>query len=128
MKYLLAFILSVTPFISDASEKESVITVTKANQEDVLKNEYLILDVYADWCNPCKNFKPVFEEVAGETKYAKFAFAKANIDGDSEISTMFKVSSVPTVLFIKNGKEVTREVGFMSKDKLQTKIENNFSK
>ena len=125
MKHLLAIILTSLSLF--ASDKESVIEVTKANQADVLKNEYLVLDVYADWCTPCKNFKPVFEDVASEGAYKKYAFAKANIDGDSGIADQFKVSSVPTIIFIKNGKELNRVTGYMSHEKLKAKIQTIFA-
>ncbi len=120
MKYLITILL--TTFSLQA---EAVTNVTKKNIEEVLSSEYVIIDVYADWCAPCRKFGPIFEEVA-TLEGSKYHFAKANVDGDGEVSKIYQVSSVPTTLFIKNKLVVGRHTGSMSKEAFQKKIKEYF--
>ena len=113
MKSLIAMLLSLG------------ILTAEISQSEIDSSEYLIIDVYADWCGPCKKFGPIFEEVSKELS-SKYRFAKSNIDLDKYVSKTYKVSSVPTILFLKNGKEVGRAVGYMSKETFQAKITNYY--
>ena len=72
-----------------------------------------VVDFYADWCGPCKAFAPNFHQVASELG-TSIKFAKANIDKVQELAQSFSVRSIPTVLILKDGKELTRAVGGMS--------------
>ena len=80
----------------------------------------LIVDFYAEWCGPCKNLKPVFEEVAGEFK--DYMFAKINIDNCKDIAKEYQVTSIPTIMIFSNGKPVEKITGLISKDALIEKI------
>jgi thioredoxin len=120
MKFLIAILL--TTFSLQA---EAVSHITKKNLEEVLSSEYVIIDVYADWCGPCRKFGPIFEEVAN-LEGSKYRFAKADVDGDGAVSAMYQVSSVPTTLFIKNKLVVGRHTGAMSKETFQKKIKEYF--
>ncbi len=114
MKYLTIMLLSLGLLKAELSQ--IVIDST----------DNLIIDVYADWCGPCKKFSPIFEAVSKDSNMKEYRFEKANIDTDKLVAKQFKVSSVPTVLFIKKGKEVGREVGYMSKDTFASKITQHF--
>ena len=72
-----------------------------------------VVDFYATWCGPCKMFAPVFEEVANEVD---MKFVKIDVDNYSDIAREYGVMSIPTVILFRNGKEVKRNVGFMSKE------------
>jgi thioredoxin len=104
---------------------EAVTIVTKENATEILASPYLVLDIYASWCGPCKQFAPVFEEVAKE-QTPKIRFAKANADGDSGMTEKFNVLTIPTIIFLKDGKEVAREVGYMNHKTLASKITIHF--
>ena len=93
--------------------------VTKNNfEEEVLKSEQTVLvDLYADWCGPCKMLAPVLAAVA-EEKGDSVEVYKINIDVHPEFAIKKSVMSVPTVMFIKDGEIKSTEIGFMSKDEI----------
>lgn len=67
-------------------------------------NGIVILDFFAQWCPPCKRFGPVFEEVANSNPSA--LFIKVDVDQHESIAKKYSVNSMPTVIVLKNGKEV----------------------
>lgn len=81
-----------------------------------LIKEKIIVDFYATWCGPCKMLGPVFEEVS---KNSDINFVKVDIDEHEQLCREYKVMSVPTLILFENGKEVKRNIGFISKDKLE---------
>jgi len=85
----------------------------------------LIVDVYAEWCGPCKQMAPAFEELAKELS-SQYNFAKINVDEESDLATKYKIRSVPTILFIKDEKVVATKVGAMTKETLKSEIERVF--
>ena len=79
----------------------SSITLNKANFEDVIqKNPMLIIDFWAPWCGPCKNFGPVFE--ATSDKYPDIVFAKVNTEEEQELGGMFQIRSIPTLMIFRD--------------------------
>ncbi|TCL40848.1 thioredoxin [Harryflintia acetispora] len=76
-----------------------------------------LVDFYADWCGPCKMLGPIVEQLAGEITDGTL-IGKVNIDENPAVAQKFGVMSIPTVVVLKDGKEVARSVGFTSKDKL----------
>jgi len=85
----------------------------------------IVIDAYAVWCGPCQMMLPIFEELSKEMS-SKYKFAKLNIDELRDVAIKYGISSVPTFLFIKDGKLVKRETGFINKDSLRQKIESAF--
>ena len=73
-----------------------------------------VVDFYANWCGPCKMFAPIFEDVSA--KKDDMNFVKLNVDDYSDIAREYGVMSIPTVILFENGKEVKRNVGFMSEE------------
>lgn len=80
-----------------------------------------LIDFYADWCGPCKMLAPVIEQLAGELD--DVLVGKVNIDDVPQLAEKFGVMSIPTVIVLKDGKEVQRSVGFTSKAKLLSMLE-----
>lgn len=83
------------------------------NNFDTLVEHKAVVDFYATWCGPCKMFGPLFEEMSN--KY-DFNFIKVNVDEYPEIARQYGVMSIPTVILFENGKEVKKNIGFMSQD------------
>lgn len=106
----------------EISKKEEcrmgILNVTNLNfNEEVLKSDKTVLiDFYADWCGPCKMFSPVVEAVAVENEDIKVV--KINVDNAQDIAIKYQVMSIPTTVIIKNGQEVNRAVGMISKSDL----------
>ncbi len=85
----------------------------------------LIVDFFASWCGPCKMLAPVLESV-GQKYASSLKILKVDIDEYPELANEYKVMSVPTLLFLSNGKLVDREVGFIPEEKLCSIIESKF--
>lgn len=71
-----------------------------------------MVDFWADWCGPCKMLTPTVEALA-EHYGDKVLTGKVNVDEEPELARRFGIMSIPTVVFLQNGKEVDRKVGVM---------------
>lgn len=83
---------------------------------DLLKEGKPIVDFYADWCGPCKMFSPIVESVAEENEDIKVV--KIDVDNAQDLAIKYQVMSIPTIVVIKNGQEVNRNVGVVSKSQI----------
>lgn len=92
-------------------------------KKDVLDSDKLtVIDLWAEWCGPCRMMTPVIEELSQE--YAgKAVVGKLNVDENPEVPTNHNVRGIPTFLFFKNGQLVDKVVGAQTKKYLQDKIE-----
>ena len=99
--------------------------ITDTNFDElVLKSDKpVVVDVYATWCGPCKMMAPLFDQLAQEK--TEYKFVKVNIDDQRDLAVQYNVSSTPSFLFFKDGKLVGKEMGYMSKDALNTKPKNH---
>ncbi|MGN0597106.1 MAG: thioredoxin [Ruminiclostridium sp.] len=93
----------------------SVITITAENFDaEVMKSEKtVLLDFWASWCGPCKMLSPVVDEIAEETPEIKVG--KINVDDENELAARFGISSIPTLVVVKNGKIEATSVGVRPK-------------
>ncbi|MBR5708855.1 MAG: thioredoxin [Oscillospiraceae bacterium] len=92
------------------------ITITATNFEDeVLKSDVpVLLDFWASWCGPCRMLAPVIAEIA-EEQAGKIKVGKINVDEEPVLASAFKVSIIPTVVVMKDGKVTNVSVGFRPK-------------
>lgn len=92
-------------------------------KSEVLESDKLtVIDLWAEWCGPCRLMTPVIEELSSE--YAgKAVVGKLNVDDNPEVPTNYNVRGIPTFLFFKNGELVDKVVGAQTKKYLQDKIE-----
>jgi len=88
-----------------------------------MAGKLVLVDLWAEWCGPCKMMEPVLEEIAGEMEES-LQVVKINIDQNQETPMKFNVMNIPTLLFLKDGKEVDRVIGVVPKKQLVKKIEN----
>jgi thioredoxin 1 len=103
--------------------EKDVVEFTEQNFEtDVLKSPLPVLvDFWAEWCGPCKMLTPIIEQVAAENKGA-IKVGKLNVDNAPQLASKYGVSSIPTLLFVKNGAVVEQHVGMLAKKNLDAKI------
>lgn len=99
------------------------IEITDANFEEVIASDKPVLvDFWAEWCGPCKMIGPVVEELAGEYE-GKAVIGKVNVDENPNTSAKFGIRSIPTLLILKNGEIVDKQVGAVPKAVLAEKID-----
>lgn len=101
------------------------IAITKENFDAEIKacSTPVIIDVYATWCGPCQQMKPIFEDLAKEFE-GRCKFAELNVDEARDLSIMFGVTSVPTFVFYNGGEMHSKDTGYMSKEALKARIED----
>ena len=100
----------------------SVITVTKDNFATVTaENSLVLLDFWAVWCGPCKMIAPLLTQIAEERE--DVVIGKVDVDSEMELAMQFGVSSIPTLVVIKDGKPVNKAVGYMPKEKILSLLE-----
>ena len=91
-------------------------------ETEVLKSDVPVLvDFFAEWCGPCKMIAPILDSVSAELE-GKAKVVKVDIDQSMALAAKYKVMSVPTLVFIKNGEVVDQVVGATSKDMLTGKL------
>ena len=83
-----------------------------------------MVDFWASWCGPCKMLSPVVES-RGEKFEGKVLVGKVNVDEEPELARQFGVMSIPTVVFLKNGREFDRKVGLMPEKVFVDVLEKN---
>ncbi len=93
----------------------SVLNINKNNFQDIQNNKKtVLLDFYADWCGPCRMVSPIIDEIANENPH--YVVGKINVDNESELAEMFGVTSIPTIVIMKNGKVVDQSMGIKTKE------------
>lgn len=96
------------------------VEITNGNFEaEVLKSDVPVLvDFWAEWCNPCKIVAPVLEQIADEYK-GKLKVGKVNVDSENDLASQFNIISIPTLLLFKNGEAVNQHVGAGPKETIE---------
>jgi len=102
---------------------EAAVEITDATFEaEVLHSPGLtIVDLWAEWCLPCKNLAPILDQIAEEYR-GKIKVTKLDVDANPAVPGLYGVTGIPTLLVFKGGEFVESIVGFLPKDRLLKKL------
>ena len=84
--------------------------------------EPVVVDFWAEWCQPCKMLSPVLDKVAQKFS-GQLKVVKCNVDENQDIAMKYGVMSIPNLIFFKNGQVVNQAVGYMNETQLSTKVD-----
>ena len=101
----------------------SLVQITSKNfEQEIMQSEKtVLLDFWAAWCGPCQVLMPVMEEIAQEERQIKIC--KINVDEEPELARRYKIQTIPTLVYIKEGEIVDRMSGVRSKGEIVEIIE-----
>jgi thioredoxin 1 len=102
----------------------STLQLTEANFDETLAAQtgLLMVDFWAEWCGPCRAVAPVLEALARESS-GTVTLGKVNVDENPGLAARYGIRSIPTVLFVREGKVVGDVVGAMPRDHFKKKID-----
>ena len=95
----------------------SSVTDHDFNDEVLNSNQLVLVDFWAEWCNPCLALAPKLEEISEEMG-DKLKILKINVDKNSEVASKYGVTSIPTLILFKKGEKVNQTMGNQSKEAL----------
>lgn len=103
---------------------DTALHLTEANFDAELDKhkEVLMVDFWAEWCGPCRAIAPTLDELARDSA-GKVSLAKVNVDEHPGLAARYGVRSIPTILFIKEGKVVDQVIGAVPKTQLKKKLD-----
>lgn len=88
----------------------------------IADNKVVLVDFWATWCGPCRIMLPTIEEIAEETD-GKFAVAKVNVDENEDLARRFRIMTIPTLIYFKDGAVAEQSVGVRTKGQVLSVIE-----
>ena len=105
-----------------AINNDKVPELSEGEFEGFVKEGFVLIDFFAEWCMPCVMMAPVIDELSEKFK-GKINFGKINVDDNQALAQKFEVRSIPNMILFKDGKPVERFVGAVSEDELEGKLE-----
>lgn len=108
------------------SENKSIKHLTDDTFSKEISQGVTVVDFHAEWCGPCRMLAPVLEQVAEEVQ-GKATVAKVDIDSEQKTATEFQITSVPTLILFKDGKEVNRLIGLRNADAVKEFVMSGIS-
>ncbi len=99
------------------------LAITEQNYEETIASGLpVVIDFWAEWCGPCRMITPIIEELATEWE-GRAIIGKCDVDGNSDVAARFGVRNIPTVVFLRGGQLVDKQVGACSKADLIKKLD-----
>lgn len=108
----------------ETPDSTKIVTLNPVNFLQQTKSGLVLIDFWASWCMPCKMMAPILNEIAEEAG-DKAKIAKVNVEEFQQLSAKFSVRNIPTLILMKNGKEIDRFVGVKTKDFLLKQLVKN---
>ncbi len=107
-------------------DTKKIVTVNMPNFDEVLSQGLVLVDFWAEWCQPCKVQDPILEQIAAETD-DRVIIAKLNVDDNRYITQQKAVRNIPTLVLYNKGEEVERWTGLQSKEVILSGINKYLS-
>ena len=103
---------------------EGILTLTDATFDEQVgaSSTPVLVDLWAEWCGPCKMIAPVLEEISKDQE-GRLTIGKLNIDDNPDVARRFDVMSIPTLLLFKDGELVHRMIGAKGKNQLMMELD-----
>lgn len=99
------------------------LAISKENFQELLQSgQPVVIDFWAEWCGPCRMMSPIVDELAAEFE-GKVVIGKCDVEQNDDITMKYGVRNIPTIVFLKGGELVDKQVGAASKAALAEKIE-----
>ena len=99
------------------------LAINKENVQEVLSSELpVVIDFWAEWCGPCRMMSPIVDELA-DAYEGRVLIAKCDVEENDELTMKYGVRNIPTIIFLKKGELVDKQVGACSKEALAAKVE-----
>ena len=105
----------------EAPQSKNLVILNPTNFQNQTKSGIVLIDFWASWCMPCKMMSPILNEVA-DAIGDEARICKVNVEDHQQLSSKFSVRNIPTLILLKNGKEIERFVGVKTKDFLIKQI------
>jgi thioredoxin 1 len=103
---------------------ETILHLTESSFDTEIgkHKEVLMVDFWAEWCQPCRAIAPALEELAQESK-GSVSLAKVNVDDNPQLAARFGIRSIPTILFMKDGQVMDQVIGAVPKSQMKKKLD-----
>jgi thioredoxin 1 len=102
----------------------NTVKLNDTNYDEVVSSGLTLVDVFADWCGPCKVISPIIDELSSDYQ-GQVVFGKLNVDEAKDKTTELGVRNIPTILIYKDGQIVERNTGAVSKNQLKELIDKH---
>lgn len=100
----------------------AIVKVTSENFEQIKASDKpVLIDFYADWCMPCRRLAPIIDQIAEE--FPEYVICKVNVDDEPALASQFGVSSIPTLVVIRNGEVAHQSAGARPKNQIIALLE-----
>ncbi|MGH7275937.1 MAG: thioredoxin [Candidatus Rokuibacteriota bacterium] len=102
----------------------TTVHLTEQNFDEALSQHtgLMIVDFWAEWCGPCRAIAPVLEDLARDSA-GKVTLAKVNVDENPGLAARYGIRSIPTILFVKQGKVADQVIGAVPRAKIKEKLD-----
>ncbi len=102
----------------------NTVHLTEQNFDETLNRQQgvMMVDFWAEWCGPCKAISPVLEDLARESS-GKVTLGKVNVDEHPGLAARYGIRSIPTILFVKQGKVADQVIGAVPRAKIKDKLD-----